>query len=585
MAELPELGSPTFELDAAQRRVANAEASERLYVTAGPGSGKTETVSARIEFLSEEEGLAGSEILVISFSRAAVEAVQRRQRQGQGRAWAWVTTIDSLAARLLGDLGEEVAGRRFDERIDKLATLLREDPDEQVLADVQHVIIDEVQDVVGRRAELVAALLGALPESVGFTMLGDPKQGIYDFQLDDVSSDPYFLLHQARELGATELVLKGQHRAATSDARTAMALRGRDVDDLRWAREMEAHVATMPIYAAGELSAQINGLSGSIAVLTQSNAQALTIARDLYQSGTRAELLSRAADRSIDPWLAELLGEATTSLTREDFTDLVNGRAPVEADEAWGLCRRITRAHTKFLNVIQLAQRFAMGIVPVALTRARERVTVSTVHRAKGLEFDHVFLLDPLQWYGDDDVDRARVLYVAITRPRRRLFTFQQQANDRWWKADLRSERAYRTGPKGKGTVGFEVRGSDWRSIRPPASDEDAVAAVHKLREMAAEPSPTPVEVRFDAYSSTQRRPVYRAFIDDVIVGSLGQQFVDEFTRRVGASQTRWPDIQGLYFTGLETVAGPTQDGPVGRNGLWLSPLIVGPAELDWRRP
>ena len=45
-----------------------------LYVTAGPGSGKTETVSARIQYLLDEEGLSGQEVLVISFSRAAVEA-------------------------------------------------------------------------------------------------------------------------------------------------------------------------------------------------------------------------------------------------------------------------------------------------------------------------------------------------------------------------------------------------------------------------------------------------------------------------------------------------------------------------------
>lgn len=583
MLDLP--GPATsVELDAGQRRVATADLTERLYVTAGPGSGKTETVSARIDFLVEEEGLAGNEILVISFSRAAVEAVQRRQRQGDGRAWAWVTTIDSLAARLLNDLAEEVTGMKFDARIDRLATLLGADPDEDVLPDVQHVIIDEVQDVVGRRAELVATLLAALPESVGFTMLGDPKQGIYDFQLDEESSDPYLLLYRARDLGATEVGLNGQYRAATADARSAMALRGRGVDDLRWAREMEAHVATMPSLPADQLSDQLALLGGTIAVLTQSNAQALTTARNLYGTGTRAELLSRAADRSIDPWLAEVLGDAQRSLTRADFLELVADRAPIEADEAWGLCRRVTRARTQFLNISELAQRFAMGIVPVALTRARDRVTISTVHRAKGLEFDHVFLLDPLQWYGDDDADRARILYVAITRPRRRLLTFQPGTKDRWWKTDRRSDRAYRTGFRGRGTTGFEVRGSDWRSIQPPGSHEDASVAADKLGELARA-GPIPVEVLFDAYSSTERRPVYRAVVDGVTLGTLSEQFVEALTRRVGTSHVRWPDIKGVYFTGLETVAGPLQDGPVGRNGLWLSPLIVGPAELDWRRP
>lgn len=573
----------TIELDSEQRRVAEAPAEERLYVTAGPGSGKTETVSARIQYLLEEEDLSGNEVLVISFSRAAVEAIQRRQRLNGARSWVWVTTLDSLATRILSDAEVDVTGLGFDTRIKRLAQLLANDEIEDALPDVRHVIIDEAQDVVGIRASLVRLLLESLPEDVGFTMLGDPKQGIYDFQLEDNFDDSELLLQAAQDLNAVDVELRGQYRAQTDDARLAMTLRGTDRADIAWINEMQRFVTAKPSFDLDGLAEQLSGSAGDIAILTQSNAQALTVARRLQERGVQIELLARAADRSIDPWLARALADAPGSLTHDQFEELARAVAPIDPSEAWSLCRRITRGTTKYLNVRELTQRLASGIVPVALTRRREHITVSTVHRAKGLEFDHVMLLDPGEWYGDEDAAYGRALYVAITRPRRRLFTFTRDKEAKYWRTDDRIERAFRTNYKGKGTTGFEIRGSDWREPQPPGADGDPRSAQELLRTLATAGTPVPVDIRFNAYESTLSRPRYDAYVDEVHIGTLGERFIEAFNRRLG-KHNGWPNIAGTYFTGVETVAGPPQSGPVGGNGLWLSPLIVGPADLDWSK-
>lgn len=568
-------------LDDDQLRVAEAEVRERLYVTAGPGSGKTEAVSGRIAFLLEQEGLSGQEILVISFSRAAVEAVQRRLRQTGSRSWVRVTTLDSLATRILAEDGAEVTGLSFDTRIKRLAKMLANDEITDPLSEVRHVIIDEAQDVVGLRAALVGLLLETLPEDVGFTMLGDPKQGIYDFQLEENFDDPDFLLQTARDLGATEVGLWGQYRADSRDARKAMKLRsGRT--DLAWIADMRGFLAEMPSFEADELPHQLAEMEGTVAVLTQSNAQALTLARRLYLQGVDVELLPRSADRSIDPWVAEVMADAPSSITRSQFEELISATDCVDPDEAWYLLRAGTSAKTKFLNIPEAARRLATGGFPVGLTRRRGRITVSTVHRAKGLEFDHVLLLDPLEWYGDEDSDYARVLYVAITRPRRRLFTFRPNPSDRYWKTCSRTDRAYKTNYKGKGTTGFEIRGTDWRGIAPPGDPEYPEYVQNLLRDLAARSAPIPIEVSLNAYESTLSRPQYDAYFDDVWIGTLGEEFTQAFLRRLGKVRNNWPEISEVFFTGVETVAGPPQPGPVGRNGLWLSPLIVGPAQLDW---
>jgi DNA helicase-2/ATP-dependent DNA helicase PcrA len=62
--------------------------------------------------------------------------------------------------------------------------------------------------------------------------------------------------------------------------------------------------------------------------------------------------------------------------------------------------------------------------------QAEDRVFVLTVHQAKGLEFDTVFLAgatdeDFPSWHSQQQDDRLaeehRLFYVAMTRPRRRL--------------------------------------------------------------------------------------------------------------------------------------------------------------------
>ena len=50
-----------------------------------------------------------------------------------------------------------------------------------LFAEYEHIIVDEVQDLVGVRAELVLSLLDSLPDSCGFTLLGDSCQALYDY--------------------------------------------------------------------------------------------------------------------------------------------------------------------------------------------------------------------------------------------------------------------------------------------------------------------------------------------------------------------------------------------------------------------
>lgn len=70
-------------------------------------------------------------------------------------------------------------------------------------------------------------------------------------------------------------------------------------------------------------------------------------------------------------------------------------------------------AHLHELMSFNEGDLFSQGIV-------RERLCVLTVHKAKGLEMDNVVCYDPTSYFGNRE-ERMRLLYVAMSRARRRL--------------------------------------------------------------------------------------------------------------------------------------------------------------------
>jgi len=84
--------------------------------------------------------------------------------------------------------------------------------------------------------------------------------------------------------------------------------------------------------------------------------------------------------------------------------------------------RRQTEAHLHELLTYNESDLFTKGIVD-------ERLSVMTVHKAKGLEMDNVILYDISPGWGPT-LDRARVFYVAFSRARRRLTLFCREHPD-----------------------------------------------------------------------------------------------------------------------------------------------------------
>lgn len=588
-----------WEFDSDQCAAAQIDPWERQIVLAGPGSGKTQVVAGLLQHLVEDEGLSGTdEVLVISFSRAAVAAVQARaRRSGTRRPTVTARTLDSLAGQLLDELAEEEWRHLpFDDRVVKATRLLQSEGWEG-LRGFAHLVVDEVQDVVGVRADFLLAVFAGLDEEAGFTLLGDPMQAVYDFQLDSRSRTTSLeLLDEVRNRWrVVERRLKGQYRARTPEAAKAISM-GPELlsvsEPRRQARLLESVISRLQsIGALSSLGRLLPRWQGSTAVLCRTNGEALLAARELRGVGLNVSLQRSAHEAGVVSWVADVLGDqAVSTVTREDVIASMPSSSALEGTLAWTILRDLARSRGPSLDILTIARRLMTGTVPVDLLLSTgASVVVSTIHRAKGLEFDNIVLVGPETWLveGDDEaLDRAvRAAFVAVTRGQERIVT-AASLRMRGVRLDNRSHRWVRTGRASWQTFGFEIVGRDTRTAAPIGPDYLAVQ--HHLRESVQEGDV--VDLELDPRRSTLQLPVYRVVHAGHLIGLTSHDFGETLARRIRTAEKRsgrpWPELSGAVVEGVETIGGPPQPlhvtHGVGRWGLWLNVRLNGMVDLSW---
>ena len=178
-AEVKKIDFSSFK-ETTQDEIIEAEPAERSIVNAGPGTGKTWTLIEKIIHMMNEEQANAENILVLCFSRSAVEVVRSRLSDAaeNGRiGYEWqdvdVRTFDSFSTYMLAwvqDNHTDLLPKHFlleaydyDQRIKVATSIFKKKKD--MLADYEHIIVDEVQDLVGSRADLVQAMLKGLPDT------------------------------------------------------------------------------------------------------------------------------------------------------------------------------------------------------------------------------------------------------------------------------------------------------------------------------------------------------------------------------------------------------------------------------------
>ena len=132
-----------------------APIDRKIIVNAPPGTGKTYTVSKKIEYIVQNDIVPLEQVLVICFSRSALREIKERITipEIQKRKLT-IRTIDSFCSWVIKEIEEEKYKKIFNEttyekRIEYVLKLLKSNMDLQnSIKNLKHIIIDEVQDIV-----------------------------------------------------------------------------------------------------------------------------------------------------------------------------------------------------------------------------------------------------------------------------------------------------------------------------------------------------------------------------------------------------------------------------------------------------
>ncbi|MFI6061656.1 UvrD-helicase domain-containing protein [Streptomyces sp. NPDC051286] len=606
-----------------QQAVVDQPWDARLLVTAGAGSGKTHTLVRRLDVLmgNGDEALEAREILVLSFSRAAVRELRERiALHAREARRVRVQTFDSWAYSVLRSEqpDRDWGSLRFDERIKETTeAILRGAVEAMEQGAPAHVVIDEVQDLVGDRRDMVETLLDRFQDSCGFTVVGDGAQAIFGFQVSDedarAAETNYFFdwLRASYMDDLVELHLSTNFRARTDEARTALALGGAlqrlpsesaesDAAGEGYHRKLIDLLRSCPDFGVLEAPFTIGSLRdypGACAILCRDNRQALVLSDTLFSLGVRHRMQRALQDRPVPAWVASVLrGTGSTTLTEERFQALLDGSpmSPVgDRARIWRSLRGAARAPRGLLDVSAVRRLVAEGRFPDDLAAVEPAdLVVSTVHRAKGLEFDRVIVVEPTslaelrkQHTHIDPAAEARSLYVAMTRPRDDLFRIAAPETA-LVRRDRATDRLYLGGWKSYIRDGIAASGRDVCREHPPGTDgftDEAVAVQDYLASSVSPGDPLVLRSQHQMTVASDQSPPYTVFHRDRPVAVVSEQFRQDLHTSLKISRTwdiNWPvEIRGFRVDCLESVAGSEASGAragLGDQGIWTVPRMSG---------
>ncbi|MEU6528562.1 UvrD-helicase domain-containing protein [Streptomyces sp. NPDC046928] len=605
-----------------QRAVVEQPWDARVLVTAGAGAGKTHTLVRRLEALcgGEDlgEALEASEILVLTFSRAAARELRERiTRHGERARRVRAQTFDAWAYGVLRQAypDKDWTATSFLDRLEAAARAVEHGALEAGDGvPPAHVVIDEVQDLLGDRRDLVETLLDRYQDSCGFTVVGDAAQSIYGFQIADLreradETGRFFdWLRASYPDDLVELRLTRNFRAATPEARLALAHGPRlqqvtDADDAATLYEEMRELLLDPANGMESLShpLTLEGLRDfpdTCALLTRDNREALVVSELLHGHGVSHRLRRPLEDRPVPYWVAELL-RRTESTTlpehrfREVLTEIPLAHEP-NTDAMWAVLRRVARGPGRgILDLDRLRRLLADGRFPDELADPEvERVVVSTVHRAKGLEFDRVIVLAPpsvseLRHRFKENLDlpaEARALYVALTRARQDLYHVKPPELPVFKRAGGRETgRRFVGGWRPYHRYGIVGEAGDVCAENPPGHDTDAVSTQTYLLHQVSPGHEVVLRRRHDLPVGESQSPPYALLHRGREIGEASERFRKELFQVQKVNRTWepwWPDeIHGLRVDALESVAGGIAAGAnagLGDRGVWIAPRITG---------
>jgi len=423
------------ELSTAQLKIINDSETQYMVVAAGPGSGKTRVLVHKLASLLLMEDVKHEQLLMLTFSRAAATEFKKRLIGLVGNAanFIEIKTFHSYCFDLLGKVGNL---EKSDDILKKTVEKIKNKEVEASRITKSVLVIDEAQDMDEDEFSLIAALMDH-NEEMRVIAVGDDDQNIFEFRGSSSRYlEQFIIVHQASKYELIEnFRSKSNLVAFTNQFVTGISHRLKSTPII--ARQPDNGKIKLVRYDDGNLIVPFvhdllkTELSGTTCALTRTNDEALQVAGLLLRNRMLARLI-----QSNDGFNLFNLDEVRYFLGQPGLT----GNVVNITDEAWENAKRALaeryRRSTKYELCRNLIRDFETANpkikyksdLEVFIRESRledfygengETIIVSTIHKAKGKEFDNVFML--LEDFNPSTDDAKRLLYVAMTRAKRNL--------------------------------------------------------------------------------------------------------------------------------------------------------------------
>jgi hypothetical protein len=381
MSHIIDFSHGKVQLNEEQYKVVVSSPSENQRILASAGSGKTTTITARIAYLVEEYGIDPSRILLATFSRAAATEMIHRVQHLIGPTSMYAGTFHGLSAEILRDMSPRLLYDQpfIDELPYRLVKWLESERAKKWIERFRIIIVDEFQDINDIQWQIIQKFLHRY---ANITIVGDDAQNIYTWRGSSVD----FILNFDKHIkNVKDYQLCINYRSTESIVTIANSVM-RFIPTLQFKEKMIANL----------------------------------------RGGRKPEVhfFFRASDEydwivnSLDKCIKQFTGPGTPNFNFAVISRYNHDLFKIEE-----------RLHLKHIPYT-----LCTNYDPESLKKTNKKITLTTIHASKGLEWDIVFFMNlhddtfPSRKSDEEIVCERRLFYVAVTRAKRGLYmTYSRQ--------------------------------------------------------------------------------------------------------------------------------------------------------------
>jgi ATP-dependent DNA helicase RecQ len=422
-------------LSEAQRKIIDDRTSPYIVVAAGPGSGKTKLLVHKLASLLLMEDVKTEQLLMVTFSRASVNEFKKRLLAliGNTANYVEIKTFHSFCFDLLGKVGN----------LDKSDTILPETIEKIKNNEVELsritkkvLVIDEAQDMDAKEFELIRVLMDK-NDDMRVIAVGDDDQNIYGFR----GADSKYMQQFISVFGGKKYELATNYRSKqnlinfTNQFVTTITNRLKEQPIV--AHQTDNGKISIIKYSSKNLITQLiedvlhAELTGTTCVLTQTNEEAFQITGLLLKNGMHAKLVQSnegfrlSAIREIRTFIKAITPDQGVFHIPDDLWEKAKREWIRENQNSskFEICLNIIRVfeitHPKKKYLSDFTNHLNESKLEDFYNETGEAIYVSTIHKAKGKEYDNVILL--LDQFESQTDEKRRQLYVAMTRAKNNL--------------------------------------------------------------------------------------------------------------------------------------------------------------------